>query len=144
LAARGAQAAGAGEVFIGAPDAPVFDPAQPPLMTRGFDNGFDGIDALCVGCGLGRAARARDSVDRALRSTLPLVLDADALNLLADDPALARLLPARHAPTVLTPHPLEAARLLQTTSRVVQSDRIAHALALARRSGAVTLLKGAG
>ncbi|HWS74354.1 MAG TPA: NAD(P)H-hydrate dehydratase [Quisquiliibacterium sp.] len=144
LAARGAQAAGAGKVFIAAPDAPVFDPGQPQLMTRPFDAGFDGIDAICIGCGLGRSAKAGDALERALRSALPLVLDADALNMLADDPALARLLAARDAPSVLTPHPLEAARLLQTASRAIQSDRTARAIELAARTGAVSLLKGAG
>ena len=144
LAARGAQAAGAGKVFVAGPDGPVFDPGQPQLMTRAFDAGFDGIDALCVGCGLGRAAQAGDALERALRSSLALVLDADALNLLAEDPALARLLPGRSAPTVLTPHPLEAARLLGVSSRAIQSDRIGQAQALAAQAGALALLKGAG
>jgi len=144
LAARGAQAAGAGKVFVAAPDGPVFDPGQPQLMTRAFDAGHEGIDAICIGCGLGRSATAGDALERALRSELPLVLDADALNLVADDPALARLLATREAPSVLTPHPLEAARLLGTSSRAIQSDRIGHAIALAAKTGAISLLKGAG
>ena len=76
-----------------------------------------------------------------------LVLDADALNALAADPALQPLLRARAArglATLLTPHPLEAARLLQTGRAEVQRDRLAAARQLAADTGAAVLLKGSG
>jgi len=76
-----------------------------------------------------------------------LVLDADALNAIAQDPGLQTLLGRRSAaglPTVLTPHPLEAARLLHCTVAQVQSDRCAAAQRLAQRWSCVVVLKGAG
>jgi len=72
------------------------------------------------------------------------VLDADALNAIAFDEALQRSLAAREAPTLLTPHPAEAARLLGTNTASVQDDRLAAALGIARRFHAGVVLKGAG
>ncbi|MCU0765211.1 MAG: NAD(P)H-hydrate dehydratase, partial [Burkholderiaceae bacterium] len=80
----------------------------------------------------------------ALGRRCPLVVDADALNLLAADEALAAACVGRTAVTVLTPHPLEAARLLHTGPADVQRDRVGHALELARRYAALVVLKGAG
>ncbi len=143
LAARGAHALGAGKVFVGAPDGDAFDPAQPQLMSAPSAPDFGGCDAVVIGCGLGRSALARERTAAALAAAPALVVDADALNLVADEPALAaRLSPQRR--TVLTPHPLEAARLLGCDVATVQADRRGAALALARRFGAVALLKGAG
>jgi hydroxyethylthiazole kinase-like uncharacterized protein yjeF len=78
-----------------------------------------------------------------------LVLDADALNVIADNPELAQLLATRAAydnsfATVLTPHPLEAARLLSVQAREIQNDRIAAARTLANRWRATVVLKGSG
>ena len=76
-----------------------------------------------------------------------LVLDADALNALAADASVAALLRARAArgqATVLTPHPLEAARLLDCTSAEVQADRLIAARELAQRCGCIAVLKGSG
>src|SRR5690606_22611952 len=76
-----------------------------------------------------------------------LVLDADALNAIAGDPQFQALLAARGrrgAPTVLTPHPLEAARLLETQTAQVQCDRLGAARELARRFACVVVLKGSG
>jgi hydroxyethylthiazole kinase-like uncharacterized protein yjeF len=144
LAARGAQAAGAGKVFIASPDAPVFDPGQPQLMTRDAARDFDGIDAIAIGCGLGQSPDARVLLERALDAHLPLVLDADALNLVAQDPSLAQRLAGRAAPAALTPHPLEAARLLGVTTSDVQADRCTWAVQLATRLNAAVVIKGAG
>lgn len=150
LAARASQACGAGRTLIASPDEPVFDPAQPQLMTRPIDAPLEGVDAICIGCGLGRGEAARAALAGALASALPLVLDADALNLVSGDPALARALRARGgrrdapARTVLTPHPLEAARLLECDTAAVQSDRIGAALDLSARLACTVVLKGAG
>lgn len=144
LAARGAQAAGAGKVFVVSPDAPPFDAGQPQLMTRSIERALDGVQAACVGCGLGLDERARRTVGRALRAPIALSIDADALSLIACEPSLARALRARRAPTVLTPHPLEAARLLGRASTEVQADRLGAAHELAAGLRVVVVLKGAG
>jgi hydroxyethylthiazole kinase-like uncharacterized protein yjeF len=72
------------------------------------------------------------------------VLDADALNLLAKDPALRDALAERTSPVVMTPHPAEAARLLGACTADIQKDRIAAALEIAQRFGALVVLKGTG
>lgn len=93
---------------------------------------------LAVGPGLGQGAWGHALWDKALRAGKPLVLDADGLNLLARDP-----LPLPAA-TVLTPHPGEAARLLDCDTAAVQADRFAAARSLASRYACVVVLKGAG
>jgi len=100
--------------------------------------------AIVVGPGLGQSRHAADVLARTLPRPLSLVLDADALNLLALEPALGARVAARKAPTLMTPHPAEAARLLQTSTGVVQGDRIAAAKAIANRYNACVALKGAG
>ncbi len=75
---------------------------------------------------------------------VPLVLDADALNLLADEPELAQRVTDRSASTVVTPHPGEAARLLGSSPSAVQADRFAAGSRIARAFRAVCCLKGAG
>jgi NAD(P)H-hydrate epimerase len=98
-------------------------------------------DVVALGPGVGRseetAAFVRAVVKRVER---PLVLDADALHALATEPGSLR---ARSAPTVLTPHPGEAARLLASSAAEVNRDRPAAARRLAEATGAVVLLKGA-
>ena len=146
LAARGAQAMGAGKVYVGTPAGDPFDAGQPQLMSAPAEPDFAGYDAVAIGCGLGRSARARVRVATALANAPALVLDADALNLIAAEPGLidaprATPAPARH---VMTPHPLEAARLLGIDAAAVQADRRAAALALARNYRMTVLLKGAG
>lgn len=147
LAARGAQALGAGKVFVGTPADALFDPGQPQLMTAPADAAFGAYDAVAIGCGLGRSGLARERVAAALSDARALVLDADALNLLAAEPALASA-PSAHQqapqPRVMTPHPLEAARLLGCEAAQVQADRRAAAVLLAQRYRMVVLLKGAG
>ncbi|MEK9775793.1 MAG: NAD(P)H-hydrate dehydratase [Quisquiliibacterium sp.] len=144
LAARGAQAAGAGKVFIASPDVAAFDPGQPQLMTRALSDAFVGVDALCVGCGLGTTQSAARVLERALLSKFPVVLDADALNILGESSDLTDLLKNRPHPTVLTPHPLEAARLLGFTTSQIQADRLDAASQLAMKYQSCVLLKGAG
>jgi hydroxyethylthiazole kinase-like uncharacterized protein yjeF len=105
------------------------------------------MDALAVGCGMGLRDRATRVMHDVLPLDLPKLFDADALNLISTDPSLAAEVTARGVqgdPCVLTPHPLEAARLLGTDAASVQRDRLAAARALAARFAAVVVLKGTG
>jgi len=148
LAARAALLMGAGRVYVGllADTAPAVDHGQPELMLR---NALDVLDmphltALVVGPGLGRSAQAHLVMQRALRYPAPLVLDADALTLLAEHADLRQLLLERAHPTLLTPHPGEAATLLTCGTGEIQADRLASAHGIAEKYRAITLLKGAG
>ena len=151
LAARAAVRAGAGRVFacLLDTDAPSLDTAWPELMLR--HDHWRSPDVLAMstvvcGCGGGQAIAA--VLPALLSRAVRLVLDADALNALAADPALQALLSARAArgfSTVLTPHPLEAARLAGLPDALsIQADRLRHAQGLAERWGCVVLLKGSG
>ncbi len=148
LAARAALKSGAGRVYVGtlARETLLVDPQQPELMIRSADEvlKLGHLDCLAVGPGLGQAPDAAFYLGIALESPLPLILDADALNLVGADPGLARQTTARKAATLLTPHPAEAARLLGITTRDVQHDRVAAARTLAARFNAFAVLKGAG
>jgi hydroxyethylthiazole kinase-like uncharacterized protein yjeF len=101
-------------------------------------------NAMVIGPGLGTGDEARGWVAQALRLPIPLLIDADALNLIARDAALASDVAARTAPTALTPHPAEAARLSGTTVEAIQSDRLGAALSLSAAMNATVVLKGAG
>lgn len=81
---------------------------------------------------------------RAIGSGSKLVIDADALNMISADPALQQALAARAGGSLLTPHPLEAARLLGVTAKEVQADRVAAARKLAQKFNATVLVKGSG
>jgi hydroxyethylthiazole kinase-like uncharacterized protein yjeF len=146
LAARAALKLGAGRVYVGLLDAaaPRVDPAQPELMLRDIDCIFDQSTVLAVGPGLGQQADAARLVERAIASPQPLVLDADGLNVLAAHDALHQPCGMRRAPTLLTPHPAEAGRLLGSDAAAVQRDRVMAAVAIARRYGALVVLKGCG
>lgn len=148
LAGRAALRIGAGRVYCGllAAAAPQVDVTQPELMLRspGSLLTADRAGALVVGPGLGTSSDAAALVKAALETSLPLLLDADALNLVAGEPDLQGVLAGRGAPTILTPHPAEAARLLGHGTGDVQADRVPSALELATRYGCACVLKGAG
>jgi hydroxyethylthiazole kinase-like uncharacterized protein yjeF len=146
LAARAALHHGAGRVFVGFldPAAPAMDLVQPDLMVRDIET--LALTGMSVACGCGGGTGVASVLPRVLRARA-LVLDADALNAVANDTQLQAQLAARGrrgAPTVLTPHPLEAARLLGADTARVQSDRLASARELATRFGTVVVLKGSG
>jgi hydroxyethylthiazole kinase-like uncharacterized protein yjeF len=152
LAGRAALLAGAGRVYVAllGSDAPTVDIVHPELMMRGVDEAL-GADAIVAGPGAGRSPSAtsrsafeRTTLPAVLAKPVPLVLDADALNAIAFDEALQRGLAGREAPTLLTPHPAEAARLLASDTARVQEDRLAAAQELARRFHSHVVLKGAG
>ena len=145
LAASAAAKCGAGRTFVAfAGQPPAYDSVQPELMFRQAQQ-FDFSKAtLVVGTGLGTSPEAAELVARALAAHVPLVLDADALNLIAHNQDLRRQLAARTDASLLTPHPLEAARLLACTSATIQADRLAAARQLARELNAIVVLKGSG
>ncbi len=150
LAARAALHAGAGKVHIGfiGDDAPPYDPPFPELMLHPASTlDPSGLTAIGIGCGLGARERGIEAVKAALALDIAVVVDADALNLIATHTELAEALKARHArgaASILTPHPLEAARLLGADTATVQRDRLAAARTLAQRFQAVAVLKGSG
>ncbi|MDN3923038.1 NAD(P)H-hydrate dehydratase [Roseateles violae] len=147
LAARAALAAGAGRVYLHLLGEPVeeADPARAELMlaVRCEPQDLAG-KTVAIGCGGGQQGLA-EPLAAALRHAPRLIVDADALNAIAASPALQQLLRQR-APlsSVLTPHPLEAARLLGTDTARVQADRLDAAQALAERCAATIVLKGSG
>ncbi len=147
LAGRAALKLGAGKVLVGLLDdrGPAVDFMQPELMLRAaHDLDLAQCSALVAGPGLGTSSAAHGLVASALATPVPLLLDADALNLIAADSTLAAAVTQRRAATLLTPHPQEAARLLAVSTADVQADRIAAACKLAQRFNACVVLKGAG
>jgi len=147
LAGRAALKLGAGKAFVGLLDsaAPSFDPDALELMLRHPDEvlGLD-LNALVVGPGIGDGERAETLLGAALASDIPCVLDADALNLMAQNRDLGEACKRRSADTIITPHPAEAARLLGSSTRAVQEDRLAAARILRERFSAHVVLKGNG
>lgn len=158
LAARAAVAAGAGLVTVAAPASTVaaLADACPEAMTlplpvaAGGGLGAAALDrlrdaavagrVLAVGPGLGRQAETLATVRQlVLEAALPLVLDADGLAAFEGD---LEALAARRAPSVLTPHPGEMARLLATTTAGIAADRLAAVRTAAKRSACLVVLKG--
>ena len=148
LAGRAALKLGAGRVFLGlmSDQPPSIDYGQPELMLRTprelLEAGM--ITAFAAGPGMGTVKSAEQLMREVLEADVPLVLDADALNLIAASKTLQARLPKRSAPSVLTPHPAEAGRLLACTTAQVQADRVTAAVELAQRYRAVAVLKGNG
>jgi ADP-dependent NAD(P)H-hydrate dehydratase / NAD(P)H-hydrate epimerase len=145
LAGRAALHLGAGRVLVGfLDDAPAYDGMQPELMCREADIMEMDDAAVIAGPGMGTSLHAVERLEGICSSPGPLILDADALNLLAANPALRDRFMRRSGDTILTPHPLEAARLLSTTAAEIQADRLKAARELAQRFNAVIILKGSG
>lgn len=147
LAGRAALKLGAGCVHVGllAENAPVVDMLQPELMLHQAHNALSHVkaDVLAVGCGMGTSIAAQKLLHAILRLDAALVLDADALNLIARHPDLQDDLRTRKAATLITPHPGEAARLLGLSTAEVQSARTAAAQQLAQQLHCSVVLKGA-
>ena len=151
LAACAALAAGAGRVYLALLDstAPLLDATRPELMHRpqGWQAPPVTLAASTIVCGCGGGEAVRSALPPLLSHSARLLLDADALNAIATDSALQQLLAARAGrglASVLTPHPLEAARLLGSDAAAVQADRLRAAQTLADRYGCVVVLKGSG
>jgi NAD(P)H-hydrate epimerase len=151
LCAEAALRSGAGLVDVAtrAAHVPALLSRRPEVMAHAVDapQELDGLsiaaDVVAIGPGLGQDVWGTALFSHLVHGGKALVIDADALNLLAAS-MLAPNPPPLHADTVLTPHPGEAARLLGTTVHEVQSDRRASARALCDRYRCTIVLKGAG
>ena len=158
LAARAALHMGPGKVFAGfnAKDAPGFDTINPEIMVRPADELVTDtspitLTALAIGMGLGVDKSARRLLKAALARALPTLVDADALTIIAANPAIHAAHQVKMAENphqclslIFTPHPGEAARLLEVAVNEIQSDRVRAAKSIAVKFNAVTVLKGAG
>jgi hydroxyethylthiazole kinase-like uncharacterized protein yjeF len=120
---------------------------RPELIVRGVESRdaltplIAAADVIAVGPGLGRDEWARTMFEGVLASDKPIIVDADALNLLAQSPQSHN---KSRGEWILTPHPGEAARLLGVTTAEIQADRLAAAESISKRYGAIVVLKGAG
>ena len=145
LAARAAARVGAGLISIATRDehAIVLNLSQPELMCHGVDKegGLDGLLAKAtvvgIGPGLGQSPWAVALFEKVCTSGLPMVVDADALNLLSASPR-------QNCDWVLTPHPGEAARLLQADTLTIRKDRFQAVISLQEKYAGICILKGAG
>lgn len=148
MAAEAALRTGAGLVSVATRSVhvPSLLARHPELMARAVANGaeleplLEKATVVVVGPGLGQSGWSEQLFQRALACGKPLLIDADGLNLLAQQ----RWRPAQGTPLIITPHPGEAARLLGESTADIQADRFAAVLQLSDRYQAETLLKGAG
>jgi len=145
MSGEAALRSGAGLVTIGThpQHAPSLNLTRPELMVRGLNEAqdldplLDAATVIAIGPGLGQSEWGSALFRRALETPLPLVVDADALNLLAQNPE-------RRGNWILTPHPGEAARLLGVSTQAILDDRLASAHELSNRFDATVILKGSG
>ncbi len=136
--------AGLVTVAVAAPNVPAISAGRPELiclpLTQESDlaQALERADVVAIGPGLGRTELASRALQAVLSSNKPLVVDADALNLVAEAGS------TRRDNWILTPHPGEAARLLGCQTREIQNDRLAALKQLVERYGGTVVLKGAG
>jgi ADP-dependent NAD(P)H-hydrate dehydratase / NAD(P)H-hydrate epimerase len=148
LAARAALLSGAGRVYAAllAENAPAVDLLHPEIMLRAPDKlaELPQLDCVVIGPGLGQSPTAIKLLEYWIAQDRPLLLDADALNLLSIHPHLKAAMQIRKAASVITPHVGEAARLLGCDTFSIQQDRSKSALKLAKELNTICVLKGAG
>ena len=148
LASRAALFCGAGRVYAAflAADAPSVDTCHPEIMMHlaATLTNLAQLSCVVIGPGLGQSKAAIGLLKFCMAQPVPLLIDADALNLISQHPHLALVLRKRQAQTVITPHPAEAARLLKTTVDDIQDNRQQSAQSLAYQFQAICVLKGAG
>jgi len=150
LAGEAALRSGAGKVTLAtrSEHAALVNVACPELMVRGVENAgqletlLGQVDVLVTGTGLGQTSWSEDMLQACLKVAIPVVIDADGLNLLARLSLESAALPRNN--WILTPHPAEAGRLLECSSREIQSDRVGAAQRIAERYQAIVALKGCG
>lgn len=148
LAARAALYSGAGRVYAAmlCENAPSVDIFQPEIMLRSSlaISQLPQLDCVVIGTGLGQSDTAVKLLEYWLAQNIPLLLDADALNLIASHLHLASIVISHNAETVITPHVGEAARLLDVSAEHIQQNRTESALKLAKSLNVTCVLKGAG
>ena len=147
LAARAALWLGAGRVYVGMLDDRIaVDPLAPEIMITSPEriSRLDMPGCLVIGPGLGTTDAGRLWLLAARTCKLPLLIDADGINVLAIDHDMQAALKACSHPALLTPHPGEAARLLGISAQEIQSDRPKAVQEIAERYRCVTVLKGPG
>jgi NAD(P)H-hydrate epimerase len=143
LSAEAALRVGAGLVSVATRPEHRINLARPEIMCHGIKNDkaltllLSKATVVVIGPGLGQSGWAKKMLGCVFQAKKPLIVDADALNGLAKKPI-------HYTDWVLTPHPGEAARLLNTTPAAIQSDRVAAVIALQKKYGGVSVLKGAG
>jgi hydroxyethylthiazole kinase-like uncharacterized protein yjeF len=149
LSTRAAQFCGAGKVFatsIGS-NPPSVDALHPEIMYRtpqALGELMSTLSCVVIGPGLGQTPAAVAALEFWLPQTIPLLIDADGLNLIAHHTHLQALVAHRKTETIITPHPGEAARLLNVSVDSIQQSRAQSALELARNLQVICVLKGAG
>lgn len=146
LAARAALQLGAGSATLSLLDgrAPAFDPFMPEIMVAPATPDLRRFTTLVVGPGLGRSDEARLRLSSLIDAPIPLVLDADAINILAEDREILFAALHRQAATVITPHEGEAARILGVSPEEIRKNRVDAVRDIALKTGAITVLKGPG
>lgn len=148
LAARAALYAGAGRTYASmiCTTALSVDSLYPEIMMRTPEGiaALPQLNAVVIGPGLGQSDSAIQVLTFWLKQTHVLILDADALNLIAHQADLVALLRDRESETILTPHVGEAARLMATSVAVIQAARVESAIELAQSLQSICVLKGAG
>jgi hydroxyethylthiazole kinase-like uncharacterized protein yjeF len=148
LSARAALFGGAGRVYAAclSADAPSVDVLHPEIMFRSPADlaKLTQLDSVVIGPGLGQSQVAVELLEFWLSQNLVMLIDADALNLIAKHPYLAAICKNRRPETVITPHAGEAARLLGISSEDIQQNRTDSALKLANALHTTCVLKGAG
>jgi hydroxyethylthiazole kinase-like uncharacterized protein yjeF len=145
LAGRAAISTGAGKVYVGLIEPILYDAAMPDLMIKDA-KAIHTLDAnvYVLGPGLSCTNRAYQILQPLLDKQGKKVIDADALNLIAQHDELAKAISAKPDTCILTPHPIEAARLLNITVDEVQNDRVAASKMLAQKFCTTVVLKGCG
>jgi hydroxyethylthiazole kinase-like uncharacterized protein yjeF len=152
LAGKAALRSGAGKVTLAtrSEHAGLVNLSCPELMVRGIEKAGElralsgQVDVLVTGIGLGQTSWSEKMLRACLQAAAPVVIDADGLNLLARISPDLESAEQRGNNWIMTPHPAEAGRLLDCSSRDIQSDRVGSALRLAARYRAVVALKGCG
>lgn len=146
LAARAALVMGAGTVTVEllAERSPAVDPVMPELMLSPEPVDPSRFTAVVIGPGLGQSEAAKKRLVAALEAPVPLVIDADAINLIAADKSLVEVLLHRKSATVMTPHEVEGSRLLGVDPKVINANRVDAVRDIALHTGSITVLKGPG
>lgn len=146
LAARAGLKLGAGLVKVELLDenGPDFDPLMPELMFSKAPLELEDFTAVVVGPGMGVGEKARARLTAALNCSKPLVIDADALNMIAADKKFLEILLHRKPATIITPHEAEGARLLKVDVKQISGQRVDSVRDLSLLTGASTVLKGPG